>query len=282
MWERLDRKYEDPTKIMDVVINAIQNFRPIREGESRKLLEFITVVEDGYRDLKRLGLEAEITTTSSVSIIERKLPNDIKKEWSKIVCSSTDPVDKSNKFPALLKFLQDQRKIIEYETSDLRSASQAPVKGFTHYTANAQNPDEDTEDKRLTTNPPKCLIHEKGVHWTSECKSLLAKSVDERKQLLKTKGACWSCLRTGHRARDCKRKKACGKNNCTQRHHHPILHEDKPIIESASGREASGSVSACRTTKDNICLLQIQKIKSKKKLGQRYVGQRRIIVLYNE
>ena len=66
MWERLDRKYGDPTKITDVVINTIQNFKSIKEGENRKLLEFITVVEDGYRDLQRLGLEAEITTTNGL------------------------------------------------------------------------------------------------------------------------------------------------------------------------------------------------------------------------
>ena len=277
---RLDRKYGDPTKITDVVINAIQNFRPIREGENRKLLEFITVVEDGYRGLKRLGLEAEITTTSSVSVIERKLPNDIKKESSKIVCSSVEPVDKSNKFPALLTFLLDQRKIIEYETSDLRATSQT-VKGSTHYTATAQKPTEDVEDKRFNTSPPKCLIHEKGVHWTSECKTFLAKPVEERKQLLKTKGACCSCLRPGHRFQDCKRKKACGKNNCTYRHHR-ILHEDNAISESATWSRACGSVNACSAIKDTVCLLQIQKIKFEEKLCQCYVGQRRFIVLYNE
>ena len=260
---RLDRKYRGPTNITDVVIKATQNFRPIRLRENRKLLEFITVVEDGYRDLKRLGLEAEITTTSSVSIIERKLPNDIKKEWSKIVCSSVEPVDKSNKFPALLTSLLNQRKIIEYETSDLRATSQT-VKGSTHYTATAQKPTEDVEDKRFTTSPPKCLIHEKGVHWTSERITFAAKPVEERKQLLKTKGACWSCLRPGHCFRDCKRKKACGKNNCTYRHH-PILHEDKPIIESATWSRESGSVNACSATKHTVCVLQIQKKSSRGK-----------------
>ena len=124
MWERLDRKYGDPTKLTDVVINTIQNFKSIKEGENRKLLKFITVVEDGYRDLQRLGLEAEITTTSSVSIIERKLPNDIKKEWSKIVCSNAEPINRSNRFPSLLTFLLDQRKIIEYETAELRATNQ--------------------------------------------------------------------------------------------------------------------------------------------------------------
>ena len=38
MWARLDRKYGDPTNLTDAVINAIQNFRPIREGENWKLL----------------------------------------------------------------------------------------------------------------------------------------------------------------------------------------------------------------------------------------------------
>ena len=33
----------------------------------------------------RLGLEKEITTTSSVSIIEKRLPADIRREWSRLV-----------------------------------------------------------------------------------------------------------------------------------------------------------------------------------------------------
>ena len=68
MWKRLDEKYGDPTKVVDVTMNAIQNRRNIKDGENNRLIELIKVVEDGYRDLKRLGrLEKEITTTSSVT-----------------------------------------------------------------------------------------------------------------------------------------------------------------------------------------------------------------------
>ena len=52
MWKRLDEKYGDPTKVVDVIMNAIQNTRNIRDGEKNRLLELINVVEDGYRDLK--------------------------------------------------------------------------------------------------------------------------------------------------------------------------------------------------------------------------------------
>jgi len=73
MWKRLDEKFGDPTKVADVIMCAIQNIKPIREGENKKFVEFINVIDDGYRDLRRLGLEKEIATTSSVSIIEKKI-----------------------------------------------------------------------------------------------------------------------------------------------------------------------------------------------------------------
>ena len=42
-----------------------------RRREEKRIVEFVEIVEDGYRDLKRLGLESEITTTTScVSIID--------------------------------------------------------------------------------------------------------------------------------------------------------------------------------------------------------------------
>ena len=55
------------------------------KGDHEKFIEFVDVVEDAYRDLLRFGLEREITTTSSVSIIEKTLPPDIWKEWAKLV-----------------------------------------------------------------------------------------------------------------------------------------------------------------------------------------------------
>ena len=84
MWKRFDEKYGDPAKLTDTIINTIQDISPIKEGENKRFIQFVDAVEDGYKDLKRLGLEREITTTSSVSIIERKLTANIKREWAKL------------------------------------------------------------------------------------------------------------------------------------------------------------------------------------------------------
>ena len=32
MWKRLDEKFGDPAKVADVIMCAIQNIKPIREG----------------------------------------------------------------------------------------------------------------------------------------------------------------------------------------------------------------------------------------------------------
>ena len=133
MWKRLDEKYGDPAKIADAIINTIQSIKPIKEGENERFLELVDAVENGYKDLNRLGLEREITTTSSVSIIERKLPAEIKKEWAKLVSADNSTVDKTNKFPSLLSFLLSQKRAIEYDTAELRLTSNSVVKCSAHY-----------------------------------------------------------------------------------------------------------------------------------------------------
>ena len=119
MWRHVDEMYGDPAKITDVIINSIQRVKAIKEGEDKRFVEFVEIIESGYRDLLRLGLEKEITTTSSVSIIEKRLPADIRREWARLVSSDSSSVDKKNKFPGLLKFLLNQKRAIEYDLSDL-------------------------------------------------------------------------------------------------------------------------------------------------------------------
>ena len=142
MWKRLDEKYEDPAKVADAVINTVQNVRPIKEGESKKFIELVDAVEEGYNDPKKLGLEREITTTSSVSIIERKLPTEIRKEWAKVVSADNSTVDKTNKFPSLLSFLLSQKRAIEYDIAELGVINNPTVKGSVHYTNTTKKTEE--------------------------------------------------------------------------------------------------------------------------------------------
>ena len=255
MWKRLDEKYGDPAKVADVIIDGIPRTRIIREGEEKRFVEFVEIVEDGYRDLKRLGLESEITTTSSVSIIEKKLLADIRHKWAEIVSADNSTVHKTNKFPSLFKFLRNQRGAIQYDTASLRVPA-GPVKAVIHHTTARE--EIDMKGQRLTQG--KCLIHEGGKHYTEECKVYSLKSLEENKTLLKEKNACWSCLKVGHRSRVCRAKKICNIKDCPLTHHQS-LHEERQMPNMSS---ASVPTNVCSNTETDTCLLQVQNIKTKR------------------
>ena len=74
-----------------------------------------------YRDLFRMKLDKEMSNNTVVSMIEEKLPKDIGLEWVKEVTKTGSSVKDDNKFPFLLKFLLEQRRIIEFQSADLRN-----------------------------------------------------------------------------------------------------------------------------------------------------------------
>ena len=56
-WKRLDEKYGDPAKLANAIIDSVQRVKPIRAGDVKQFIEFVEIVEWGYRDLVRIGLE---------------------------------------------------------------------------------------------------------------------------------------------------------------------------------------------------------------------------------
>lgn len=223
------------------------------------------MVEDGYRDLKRLELEQEIATTSSVSITERKLPPDIMKKWAEIVNSDTTPVNRSNKFQELLKFLLHQNKTtFEYESSELRTTDSQSIKGSTHYAGGSEsNIYTSQQGKQLPRN--KCLFHNKGEHSTCECQYFLFKTPQERLETLKQKNACLSCLKHGHQLKKCRNKKVCGINGCTKLHGISDPKKEEKETQGMSTEEASGTTNMCnKNDKIDTCLLQLQRIQTRK------------------
>ena len=122
MWDRLDNKYGRPSLLVDTIMNDIKKLQCISEGDDNALLKLVDIVDRGYANLKRLEIERENVKlhNTKYSIIEEKLPSNIRREWSKEVNKSESKVDLFNKFPHFIKFLLEQKRILEYEMADLR------------------------------------------------------------------------------------------------------------------------------------------------------------------
>ncbi len=162
----------------------------------------------------------EISNTRVVGDIEWRLPSIVRREWSRSLYDDKSEVDCSDRFPALLQFLIKEKKSVEYELSEIRSLnthSNSP-----RATVNTTDVKERSETTRGDVFK-KCLIHDDGKHTTPECRVFMGKSIQERAQIVKEKGACCCCLNWGHRVSDCRKKKRCDVIDCT-RTHHPTLH----------------------------------------------------------
>ena len=164
-------------------------------------------------------------------------------------------VDKSNTFPSLLSFLLSQKGAIKYNIAELRVTNNPTVKGSVHYTNTSKKTEESSSGHNYQSYS-KCLLHKQADHWASNCKLYLSKPTEEKMKLLKENGACWSCLRKGHRSLKCRKKKRCSVNECTK-WHHKTHHQDDQLDKLTE--DASGSASLCSNSMTDSCLLQLQK-----------------------
>ena len=78
---------------------------PFEDDDEQGILLMINAIEKAHRDLLLLGLESEISNSTTVFMIEQKMPKEIAKD----------------KFPSLLKLLIHFRERLEYEMSNIRA-----------------------------------------------------------------------------------------------------------------------------------------------------------------
>ena len=258
IWKRLDEKFGDPSKLADMVINDVRKIRCVREGDIKGFINLVETTERGYRDLALLGLEKEISNTGSVSMIEERLPRDIRREWSKKVMQDGSTVDVSDKFPALMKFLLEQRKIIEYEYSDLRNSNNESYRPKIHYMDEENSYyQENAQVLQMSSNVQRCIVHnDSSRHTTQECQTFKGMDIQTRIQLVKDRRGCWSCLKTGHRSVECRFRKVCEHPNCG-RYHHSLLHEVSGTENQVLSLDTKGA--------SDMCLLPLMNVQCKGK-----------------
>ena len=114
MFDRLDLKYGDPSKIVECIVADIRRFKRPENEDYERIVQFVDFVEIGYRDLEELDLDDELTNMNTISVIENKLPIQMQMEWYRLIHRETAKINKKSKFMDLLKFMCRERNAIEY------------------------------------------------------------------------------------------------------------------------------------------------------------------------
>ena len=117
------------------VISDVKALKRINEGDTKGFVRMFDQVEQCWLDLKKnINLEEELNTANVVSHIERVLPTLQKREW---VIRAEEVLATRDLFPTLLKFLQKERKVLEYMNSSIRTTG--TEKASVHRVSNESN-----------------------------------------------------------------------------------------------------------------------------------------------
>ena len=73
MLERLKVKYGNPCKITESIIREVKLLKTIPEGDSKKFVHAVKVIERAWLDMCRMDLQSEMNSIAIVTLIERIL-----------------------------------------------------------------------------------------------------------------------------------------------------------------------------------------------------------------
>lgn len=109
-------------------MGEISALKPVPEGNKTKLIHVINVVDQAWLDLKKLNKESEIANVHSLTKVERLLPADLKREWTRKARNCNE----EEKFEELVKILTEERQVIEYMDDELRHGKTDTPRGAVH------------------------------------------------------------------------------------------------------------------------------------------------------
>jgi len=221
LWKRLDYKYGNRDKQIEMILADISR---MPKGDAKNTLTMINTVEKAHRDLARMNRASEMENGTIISMIEKKLPEDIRVDWIKKIAEEQDTSDPSQdisvdavgKFNMLLELLKKWRRIIEYDQATIRKTTEK--KGLAHHVKATENKERGEP----------CWIHkESGGHPIWACKVFKDKPVNERIALADKVKACHACLEVkcpgANNPDNCRKEFRCIIDGCEIKHN-KLLH----------------------------------------------------------
>ena len=281
MLSRLDEKNGNIAKLTEVIVYDLKKLKLVSEGDSKKLIHLINVVERSFLDLQKVGAKSEISSTYIISMIEKLLPNNIRHQWVHIAQTLNNPDSLLEEF---IDFLLKERSVCTYLESDIRSnlhkvtsnttnvdhvsevksepfdlietlkelkSSQSLIvdclNNVTQLVLNSQ-PGNNVNSGQVKPTGKRCVYHDMDSHQTVNCNGFSRMDALDKFKLLREKGVCFKCLAVArHTAKTCNSKVSCGIlincAHCTADHHSSLHDMFGNLRQTASPRAVSNLAS---------------------------------------
>lgn len=255
IWERLNERFGSPELVEAALKKKLESFPKLSNKDSQRLydlLDIVTEIESAKESDPYQALLAYFDTSSGIKPIVCKLPPQLQEKWT--TRASNYKVKNGVTFPPFsffCAFIREMSRVrndpaFDYEAafsnaqgskgkaSSISAQRSVPVGTLVaaRKTEIAHSPDEpDTGSNKF------CPIHNT-KHPLNQCRAFKAKSLEDRKKVLKEHKICFRCCNSNkHLKRACIEEVKCA--DCGSGRHPTALH----VTESAKRIPASSATN---------------------------------------
>ena len=254
---------------MNANLSAVFSIPPMKEIDPSALEGLCSAVHCAVTVMKGMNFDGDLNSTENLRRVVMKLPNELKREWGRRVLE-LEPARAT-----LLDFdywLSQQVRIVGSVPVQSFETRRPPRRGESRNGASQPS----SRPAALTTAPtvgPQAVSTDPGNeeslcscgnrHKLTKCPAFLAKTPTERAKFVGESGRCFSCLKQGHRSRQCATVAKCGEDGCTGKHHRALHGSDRifPRSEAATGGSTRRTVAVATPRENETTLLQIVPIR---------------------
>ena len=237
IWSRLEERYGSPELVKHAIVSKLKAFPRINPKEPKKMYELVDIlgeIEALKQDPSCYVQLAYFDSSEGILPIVHKLPYGMQEKWASK--ASAYKTRNNNCFPPFAYFIEFVNDLAKTK-NDPGLACSVPTEKTVYNSskqtmvASCKMTDVDTS-KTEQKQSFRCPIH-KANHSLVDCKVFKAKSVSERKKIVKESGVCFRCLEsTMHRSINCKKWVKC--SVCGSPKHLSLMHVEAQTEQAST------------------------------------------------
>lgn len=240
--ELLKKRFGNRQIVISSHMEALTKIPKITEiGDVKRLRNLYDLVESHVRGLESVEISPEMYGCFLTPIILQKLPEEFRIAITRNLGSDTwELKDILSEFHKELQ-LREQCLLNTKESKDLKLPGSGRQRGESSYSTAALYSDNSKNPQGSRVWCSFC----NGDHRSTKCN--VVTTPESRKQILKKKGRCFLCLRSGHLSRDCQSPVKCFR--CHKAHHVSICNNS----EQPRDTQEPGEEQSAQTTTSAYC-----------------------------
>ncbi|CAG9813428.1 unnamed protein product [Phaedon cochleariae] len=255
--QTLEMRFGRSEFIIKSLINKIQNFPPVKDGDFSNIIKFSCNVNNLVATLETLEAGNHVENPSLLEQLVAKLPNGLKLTWGQVLVKQKGKANVKD-FGLWVNEISSAACYVSSPTfshSDHGRRYNNQSSDFKRHNSNERTNKLVLHTTENNHDNEKCLYCEKTDHSILSCPLMLKDSVDERWKKILALKVCFKCLKRGHSKMFCKSRKNCGIDSCRRPHHH-LLHQIKPKLEIVPEKVEESSESSSEIKIQRVCLTE--------------------------